>query len=250
MACEPWPVLWSCEDPPTVEPAQLLAATEAARSLLWHLSGARFGTCEVTERYRPAGGGSCGVPYKDFRTGLWHNGGTGGNCCSIHLRSRPAQRVVSVELHGSLMGPGEYRLEGAGNLVRVGACWPAVGECDDPPIRVTYTWGVALRPPVYDESDPPVVIKAPSPYWGAAGLAMGELVREFVDGMCGEPCKLPSRIASITRQGVTVNFVSPEEWFALGLVGMPLTDSFIRSVNPKGRRAPSRVYSPDMARRV
>lgn len=249
MSCDPFPVQWGagCE-PPTATPEQMLAATGAAQSLLWHLSGSRFGSCVAVENYRVPSSSGCGVPYKDDR-GFWHNGGgRGGVCCRLLLHNRPVQRVVGVSVDGRVLDPSEYRLEG-GWLQRLGACWPTVADCDPPVIRVEYVWGVPVTGPVFDDSEPPVLVERPAPYWGAVSLAMGELVVEFLHGMCGDPCKLPSRVASITRQGITVNFLTPEQWFELGLVGLPMTDSFLRAVNPNGRRARSRVYSPDLARR-
>lgn len=249
--CEPWPVKFVCENPPDIESEQYAGARDAAQSLLWSLTGSRFGSCTVTERYRAGRAGDCGMPYKDAGTGLWHNGARSAHCCRLRLANAPVQNVARVVVHGVELAPGTYWLEGS-ELVRSGVCWPVGAECDPPPIEVTYTWGISLAGPIPadPEADPPVPATPAAKYHYMAAYAMGEVIKEMVEGMCGRECKLPSRVASVTRQGVTVNFVSPTDLADAGLLGLVQADAFIRAVNPHGKRMRSKVYVPGGARRA
>lgn len=212
----------------------MAAAKLAAQELLHGLTGNRLGVCEVTESYRVPSFGACG-PFKDS-AGHWQNGRQMAECCGVALAQRPVQSIVEVVEYGRLLGAGEYGLE-RGVLMRRGQCWRSAGSgCDDGSIDVTYRWGVPLD--------------SASPLGAAAGLAMGELTKEFVEAMCGRACRLPSRAASVSRQGVQVTMMSPQEWIDSGLVGLPLTDALIRTANPNRQYARSQVYSPRMARRV
>lgn len=233
------------------------AALSAARLILWARTGRRLGVCTVSEGYYPAGGADCGVPYMTDDL-VWHNGGRGGPCCAIHLREGPVQSIVSVTELGHALGPSQYRVEQPGRLMRVGACWPVMLECDEPPVRVVYRAGVPLTAPeaaVEPDplADPPVLgsdAVLAAPLWGMAAAAMGEVTVEVLDGMCGKPCKLPSRAVTITRQGVTVELGAPGDLADSGLLGLPLADALIQAVNPFRRPGRSRVYSVDMARRA
>jgi hypothetical protein len=54
---------------------------------------------------------------------------------------------------------------------------------------------------------------------------------------------------SVARQGVTTVALDPKTFLDLALTGLPLTDNFIRTVNPGGHRRKPRVISIDGARR-
>lgn len=227
--CEPWPIVWPCSEmPATVTPEMEAAAIGAAQAILWAATGRRLGLCTVTEGYVVPGGGGCGVPWLgDDR--VWRNGGRTGGCCAIHLASVPVQSVQSVSIGGQVISAGGWRLDGD-QLMRVGSCWPSVESCGAaPPVTVTYTHGVPL-----------------TGTWGdLAALAMSEVALDIVNGLCGGQCRLPTRAATVTRQGVTVSPVIPE-----GKLGLPMTDRLVDVVNPHRRVQRSQVYSPDMARRV
>lgn len=252
MTCDAWPVVWGCDRKGT-SPEIEAAALSAAQTLLWSRTGRRLGACTTTEKYRPPlAGWDCGRPYMTDDL-VWHNGGgRGGNCCAIHLVSLPIVEVVEVKVWGEAVPADSYRVESAGRLVRRDACWPPGLECIDPPVEVTYRWGVPLIAPVIADPDaiPPVVAAEGSPLWGLVAGAMGEVAAEFVKGLCGQPCALPARLVAVSRQGVNQQFSSAAELLKEGLLGLPLADALIGTVNPGRLRSRSRVYSPDMAARA
>lgn len=62
------------------------------------------------------------------------------------------------------------------------------------------------------------------------------------------PCQLPKRVASITRQGITFAALDDMAFLDKGLTGLYTVDTWIRSVNPKGRTQEATVWSPDLPR--
>lgn len=252
MSCDPWPIVWPCDELPG-SPEQHDAARSAAQLLLWSRTGRRLGVCTVTEAYRvPVSSSACGAPYMtDDR--LWHNGGrSGGVCCAIDLFNAPVQSIVEVKVYGTTLDPSSYRREG-NRLVRRGwSCWPAGSDCDTPPIVVTYRWGVPLVTPVEADPDgvPPVVGVTASALWGLAAAAMGEVALEVTKAMCGDACRLPANAVSVSRMSASVNMQDAQTMIDQRLLGLELADLLILSVNPGRKQGRSRVYSPDMAQRA
>lgn len=230
-------------------------AISFATFVLDALTGHQFAQCPVT--VRPCGP-SCGLftGYQTFpvqapssgvpgvwmqpwiANGIWRNCACNGGCdcapaCRLDL-GMPVAQVDRVKLDGVVLDPSAYTLVGQW-LARTdgGECWPA---CQDPavPDTETGTFSVTFRPgrslPVAGQS------------------AMGALAGEFVKACAGTACGLPPQIASLTRQGVDVEFVDPTDALNGGLTGIRDVDLFIQAVNPGGLRQRSRVMSPDVPR--
>lgn len=53
-----------------------------------------------------------------------------------------------------------------------------------------------------------------------------------------------ARLTSITRQGVTMEFVDPEALFRTGMTGVYSVDLFLRATNPTGARYQPKVITP------
>jgi len=210
---------------------QVLADAEvAARQYLWALSGRRVGLFTTTgELYRAPCTAACGIPYKGT-DGQWRNGsGAAHSCCSLPLFQQPIRDIDAVRVHGVTLDPASYALEQS-TLRRVGACWPCEDECDPAPIEVDYQHG--LRPDSF------------------ALLAAASLQCEFIAGWGGGACRLPSRVTSITRQGVSMDLDTAIDWANEGLTGIATVDAYLRVVNPNRLVQRSRVGSVDLPRRV
>jgi len=227
--CADWPIRWPCNIE-SDEEATLDAARLSAQQILWSLSGRRYGTCEVTEQYRPPCD-QCLPPYADnFGPGVEYAlGRERRNCCGIVLDSQPVRSVSAVEINGVALDPSEYVLERS-TLKRLGECWPCGDGCDLPPVSVTYEWGLDVPP--------------------LGELAMGELACEILAAIRGADCRLPSNAVSVTRQGVSVDLGDAQTLYDMGRLGLQLCDAFLRAVNPNRLASRSVVYSPDFARRA
>lgn len=228
MTCDPWPIIWACPID-TEDETKVAAAVDAAQSILWGLSGRRFGLCSVTESYRANCSSACGLPYKDS-AGEWRNSmGDAHTCCHVLLWNKPVRAVSELVINGVVQDVGSYALE-RDYLWRNGACFPCVDDCDEPVIEVTYLYGL----------DVPVL----------GQLAMGEVACEILAGMSGADCRLPSNAVSISRQGVTVDLGNAQTLFDQGRIGLPMADAFLRATNPTKLVSQSQVFSPDMTRRA
>ena len=226
-----WPVVTYPCDVAGVAPEVLSATLTSASTWLWALSGRRVGAfTTVEDRYR--GASDCGIcaigAYKDGN-GFWRNGIQPTNCCSLTLESQPVKTIVEVRLSGVVLDPAAYVLEG-NTIVRLGQCWPCDLDCQAAPIEVDYTWGVPVD---------------------VLGLeACAELTCEFIAGMTGQACRLPSRAVSVSRQGVSIEMQDAQQFADNGLTGLPICDAWIRTLNPGQLQQRSRAISVDYGRRV
>lgn len=138
----------------------------------------------------------------------------------ISLFGRPVTNVDSVHLEGSveeltyaLESGFQIRLENALNASCRGLAR----------LMVTYTFG----------SEPPVaVLRAIEVYAGELSKAMSG----------DSTCRLPQRVTTIVRQGVSMTLLDPGEYLDEGKTGIPDVDAILKVFNPSGARRPARVY--------
>lgn len=228
-------------------------AISYATFILDALTGHQFAQCPIV--VRPCGPG-CGraagyttfpasapaanvpgvwmAPY--ILNGVWRNCGCAGGCtcapaCRVDL-GRPVAEVTEVKVNGLVLDPSAYSMIGK-FLARTdgGECWPACQDVATPDTE-DGTFSVTFRP----GRTLPV----------AGQIAAGMLAGEFIKACVGAACGLPPQIASLTRQGVDVEFVDPTEVLTEGRTGIREVDLFIAAVNPAGKRQRSRVFSPDI----
>lgn len=104
--------------------------------------------------------------------------------------------------------------------------WHVIGDRT----HVTYTFG---RPP---------------PEAGKAAVI--ELAVELGRASSTNPdqaCKLPQRVQSVSRQGITYEALADLAFLDQGLTGIVGIDAWIRSINPAGRSQEAQVWSPDIS---
>lgn len=238
MSCS-WPVDRACLPDPGDDPDALQQQEDAenlAVQVLWALSGRQFGVCPVIARpCRPSCsnivtdqtlyGVPLGAPWFPVWDGAnWRNVACGcGPKCDwvapnvIHLVSAglPIQAVTEVVIAGEVLPDEQYRLEGD-LLYRIGADWPAQDLTQ--PLDQPGTWSVT-----YTRGNPPPP--------GTAKL-VGLLAKEFLAACNGGKCRLPRRVRSVTRQGVTYDMVDPTDIYESGKTGIPEIDVWLSAVNP------------------
>lgn len=247
-----------CEEWSTFSPSLQAQAMDYAKTIIWAATGRQFGLCEMT--VRPCGrlcrnwnsdgfywdGLGTWTPY--IWNGDWHNcwcgsNGPGGCCtcdpdCQVYLPA-PVHSIVSVQVDGvslpvtGLDGSYNYFVLEQQWLIRTDteACWPLCADQNLTPgssaaFEVTYLRGKAVPT--------------------ALANAVGLLACEYAKGCLGQPCRLPSRISSVSRQGVSVSMVSIEEVLKQGLTGLWEVDQLIMHYNPYGLKGRTRFYSPDL----
>ncbi len=222
-------------------PDQWCLYLHLATDILWSATGRRWraeATAEAVLRAAPPrageGGwawhpswGHCACYGGTSLSGLiWGAVGAHHEPVRVRLPHGDVTTVLSVTIDGTPFTG--WRLDGP-YLVRVdGRGWP---ECHDRSI-VAYLHG---RPP---------------PVAGVAACA--ELAAEFgkaaYDGEQEVSCRLPARTQSVTRQGISMEILDPQEYLADGLTGISSIDMWIIGVNPNRRKQVATVWSPDTAR--
>lgn len=214
-----------------------------ATDVLWAATGRRWRganlTAEAVLRAAPPRPGEGGWPYHRSWGHCACYGGTGiqgpiwrdgyrahHEPASVRLPHPDVTAVDSVTIDGDPFTA--WRLDGP-YLVRTdGRGWP---ECHDRSI-VTYRYG----------KEPPLAGVA-----ACAELA-AEIGKAAYDGDTDVTCRLPERTRSVTRQGISIDIIDPQEYLSAGLTGLSSVDLWIRSVNPTGRAQAAQVWSPDLAR--
>lgn len=254
-----WPVDYSscneCEALTSLSPEERAKFEQIASDMLWAWTDGVFGICEVT--VRPCRSDCAGVPGGDTFWGrgpypsgghMWtpvliggvvHNIGCGcaGVCScaeegptSLRLPG-PVQAVDRVTVDGRVLLPQlQYRVAYQRLLIRTdGGVWPKcqdlLAESDKPnTFEVQYRKGV------------------PVPIGGQ--MATGVLACELAKAYCNDStCKLPQRLQTVTRQGVTMGFQDSFADLKEGGTGIYAIDSWITTINRP--RPNATVRSPD-----
>lgn len=246
------------------------AATQAARNrfesvateLLWRMTNEVFGLCSVELRpcrsdcaprestfwgrgpYPAPGLPASGSPWTPVLIrGEWYNIACGSclGTCSCGLDGAralslpgPVSSIDEVLIDGEALAESAYRLDYSRVLIRQdGATWPACQDLlaapdADGAFTIRYQRGIAV------------------PIGGQ--VAAGTLAVELAKGACDDgSCRLPQRLQTITRQGMTVGFADKFTELKEGRVGIWSIDAWIASVTRPAPR--SSVRSPDVPRR-
>jgi len=230
-------------------PTDRTRAQEYATSVLWALTGRRFGLCISTVRpcisqvdplyqtygvlWDSGGGGWDFMPF--LFSGVWRNCACGGPCMcrassEIWLPG-PVAGIAEVRINNVIVDPATYRVDEQTWLVRQGGqVWPVAQNLDEPATSttdtfvVTYARGVEVPP--------------------AGRVAAGTLACEFLKSCTGGQCRLPARVSSLTRQGVS--FQAADATIADGFTGINEVDNWVFAVNPNKLKARPGVWSPDL----
>jgi hypothetical protein len=142
----------------------------------------------------------------------------------VRLRNNPVLSVDYLEYQGVKLAPTSYELYNRA-VVR-----PTDGKCWD------MCTGIKIR---YRFGQPPPV---------TGRRAAKVLADQFVRSWSGEACKLPQRLTSITRQGISMTVLDSQDFLDQGKTGLYEVDLFLRAVNPSKATRRAKVYSPDIPR--
>lgn len=241
-----------CADWATIPPERQESALALASTYLWAATGRRYGVCPVS--VRPSQTRRSEIAYRDYALtpgmsglgtsggpflfgGRWFNAGCataccGNSACAIVLRG-PVASVDEVLVGAEVVPPSAYRVDVTGGvylLVRTdGECWPAcqdftTDEGEEGSFVVTYGLGQPL----------PLALQ----------IATAMLACEYSKALAGGPCKLPSKMTRLSRQGVEVELEPPD---ATGeSTGIREVDQVVAMLNPGGRTSPPLLFSPDL----
>lgn len=268
-----WTLDQSCMDIPDDTPPEVIERwRKVAAELLFALTGNRFGpSCPVTVRpcrkqcaegysrffnqgqYLGSGFRFTGpfIPY--MANGAMYNASMcgcqstchcGPELCEVYLPG-PIYDIVSVDINGETVAPATYNILDGQYLVRSsatpndalgGTCWPS---CQDMSL-----------PPGEDETFT-VVYRTGIPLSALGVAALSALTAHYIRGCAGCGCGIapPQNLSRLSRQGVDIEFASPQEVLSDGRTGIEVVDQFIHAVNPGKLTHAMRVLSPDAPRR-
>lgn len=148
---------------------------------------------------------------------------------NLILTGRPVREIhaVTVTPSGRTVAPADYQLAG-GFRLRISHAVPlprpSSPGCRDREIEVEYTYG----------SPPPPAVKRAIDYY-AEQLELG------AEG--SSECKLPKRITSIVRQGISMTVLDPGDFLDKGRTGLPEVDSVLAAFNRGNARARARLFT-------
>lgn len=225
---------------------------------LWALTGRQFGQCEITVQpcrprrplplYQvfpvPGWGGYGGYGYAGWGggpviiDGTWYNMcGPGCRCaarCEIGLDGpTDTDSVLQVTVRGDVVDPSAYQIQNNYLLVRTdNQCWPTCidySKQDPPEFTVTYLRG----------TPPPAALQ----------IMAGVLAFEYGLACAGsDECRLPARLQSMTRQGVSVQVAIGTQYIDFGMTGLADVDALVIQLNPNRLTERPMVLSPDRPR--
>lgn len=230
MCCGP------ARDNLTEDDPRLLDAIDDASLILYYLTGRQFGgTCTRTVRPCASSGCSCGgcTPIQ-INLGLW-----------------PVTQLISVRIEGETIEDedltGVYHIDEYRYLVRDdGQPFPASSSSS------------ALADGPYDNEDDQnqfvfeVTVEAGMPIPRLLTRATRAMACQLVQGCLDLPCKLPERITSLSRSGVSMDVASVDDLLNGGRTGIYEVDLAIQVFNPMRLQSPSFMWSGQQthARRV
>lgn len=232
-------------------PQQTLALRLAAFTV-YSLTGRQFGTTTLTIRpcnapglpplyqtypvnlINPWGSEESSGYYPVYiQDGVWHNAGCGGlGCCGAQceLELPRTVSITSVSVDGATVDPAAYRIDNGYLLVRTdGSCWP---QCQD--LNKTTGTGVFAVVGVFGRAVPQEALDAAS-----------ILACEIGKAIAGQPCRLPQRMQSLTRAGVSVQFPGVDSYLDRGLTGLNEVDQLVVQLNPNRLTQSPKVLSMD-----
>lgn len=217
--------------------------TLIASTLLYAATGRQFpGICSDSIRPCQSGGGFQTLAYTasggsrpiavEGRAGEC----SGGLGCFVHsavlLPHRPVRSITEVVIDGATVPSTDYSLVDRRWLVKAEGSWPChqnLGLQDGEPDTwsVTYDYGVA----------PP-----------AGGAEMAAIYGcELAKGCANDDsCRLPRRVQSITREGITQVLIDPFDFLNEGRTGLYEVDAWITSLNPQGADRAGKVINVDL----
>lgn len=145
----------------------------------------------------------------------------------VHLSGSPVTYVSSVSTEGGVSLDECTELEASQFLVIDEEQALSAGvDLSTEYLEVEYTYG---------DEEPPAVI----------AHAVDVLAAELVAASTGEYCRLPERVTSVSRQGVSYTVLDPQDFLTEGRTGIYEIDLALSVYNPGRAKARARVFSPE-----
>jgi hypothetical protein len=235
-----------CSPDDVIDATEFTAALRLASTVLFNFTRQKWpGVC--TDTFRPCAD-SC-LYYRQWRgTGFYPMPydrtvcGCGGGDLLV-LPGYPVTALTRVTIDGFDEALSQFRVDNGNVLVTVRAVdgdpvlmFPGCQRMDLP-VTEDGTWEIEYS---FGAAPPP------------EGRRMAAILGCELARSCAPPgsaqssaCRLPKRVTSITRAGVTMALIDPLDLFDKGKTGLPEVDLWVSSVLYGDRYAPAAVYDPN-----
>lgn len=220
-ASDPWVTPEEIQGCSVGRDVDLVVACAIASQVLYSLSGRKFGVRQ--DKVRPVGPSN---PCSWDRNQTHHG---------IKLKG-PVRSIDQVKINGIVLDPGRYRMMGNTVVLNDGSLWPVSQQewtPDTEPGTCSIIYQRGMNVPVAGKQ--------------AAATFACEIAK-YMEG--DSSCRLPDRILSVTRQGLTYTKIDPTQFIEQARTGLYLPDIWLGSVQSGGRRTTASVTSPDSIRLV
>lgn len=146
-----------------------------------------------------------------------------GNQRELHIRHKPAHRLISVEVDGVTQPLENYELRNHSYIVKKDRTnWVFTSGKE---VVVEYEYGV---------NPPRIGVEAAI-----------KLANELILAIENDPeCAIPANVTSVNRQGFSFQMTDPQAFIDQGRTGIREVDMFIVASNPTRSSKPARFYSP------
>lgn len=148
----------------------------------------------------------------------------------IVLPYQRVRRVREVMIDGEILDPSAYRLAGRRLIRTDGGAWPRCQDDAATDNEVGAWWVDVITGRPVDQG---------------GQLASGVYACEIAKSLSGNDCELPQRVQTVSRQGVTIGFVDPMDFLEKGMTGLYVVDTWLRQVNPDGKRRAAGMLRAD-----
>jgi len=211
----------------TEEDVRLLDAIADASLLLYYWTGRQFGLCSTTLRI--------------CRTCNCQNI-CRCNVNSIDLGVWPVVSLDGIRMNGEDQDIENFHIDEYHLLVRSGPQdpWPVCSNL----------WAAAGGP--YDSEADHFVFEVEVTYGIEAPHLLERATRtlacELLNDACAAQCKLPERVTSVSRRGLSIEVASSQDLLQDRLTGIYVVDLAITTFNPSKMQSPSFVWTPQLQR--
>lgn len=205
---------------------RILDAIDDASLIMFYLTGKQFaGTCEAT--VRPAclsGTCTCGCSPAQVNLGFW-----------------PITELITVRYEGVTYTGTDLTDTFHVNDFRF------LARNDGEPFHTGNQW--AISGGTYDSEESGYVFEVTLNHGiqipRLLTRATRALAGQFVSACCGKPCKLPERVTSVSRSGLTMDVASASDLLRDGRTGIYEVDLAIQVFNPSKLQSPSFLFMPN-----
>lgn len=200
---------------------RLIDAIADASLLMYYWTARTYGLCNATLRV------SCNAECSRIDLGLW-----------------PITALTAVRYEGVDQDVTKFHIDEFHYLVR--------SDSTDPWPYNPNTW--AETGGAHDSATDGYVFEVEVTYGIAAPSLLERATRalacELLATTCGleGECKLPERVSSVSRRGISMEVASSTDLLRDGLTGIYAVDLAIKALNPSRLQSPTFVWSPDLQR--